>query len=74
MSANFQGNMFNYLPDELVVHMCRYMNSYSLLKFGRYSDKYKLYSRDTRKPCQVVISVVQHSLHSGSLEKTAERH
>jgi len=39
MSANFQGNMFNHLPDELVVHMCRYMDSYSLLKFGRSSSR-----------------------------------
>ena len=35
MPASGQGNMFNYLPDELVVHMCGYMDSYSLLKFGR---------------------------------------
>ena len=30
--------MLNYLPDELVVHMCRYMDSYSLLKFGRWGE------------------------------------
>jgi len=39
MPANGQGNMLNYLPDELVVHMCRYMDSYSLLKFGRSSSR-----------------------------------
>ena len=37
-----QGNMFNHLPDELVAHMCRYMDSYSMLKFGRCSSR--LYS------------------------------
>ena len=30
-----QGNLFNCLPDELVVHICCYMDSYSMLKFGR---------------------------------------
>ena len=35
-----QGNLFNYLPDELVVHICHYMDSYTLLKFGRWSQKY----------------------------------
>ena len=35
MPASGQGNMFNFLPDELVVKMCGYMDSYSLLKFGR---------------------------------------
>jgi len=39
MPANGQGNMFNCLPDELVVHLCRYMDSYSLLKFGRSSSR-----------------------------------
>jgi len=29
--------MFDYLPDEVVVHLCHYMDSYSLLKFGRSS-------------------------------------
>ena len=35
MLENGQGNMFSYLPDELVALMCCYMDSYSLLKFGR---------------------------------------
>ena len=35
MPAAGQGNLFNYLPDELVVHICCYMDSYSMLKFGR---------------------------------------
>lgn len=31
-----QENLFNSLPDELVVHICHYMeSSYTLLKFGR---------------------------------------
>jgi len=34
-----QGNLFNYLPDELVVHICCYMDSYSMLKFGRSSSR-----------------------------------
>ena len=34
--------MFTYLPDEVIVHMCRYMDTYSLLKFGRCSSR--LYS------------------------------
>ena len=29
-------NLFNYLPDELIVYICHYMDSYTLLKFGRY--------------------------------------
>ena len=28
-------NMFNRLPDEIVVHICCYLDCYSLLKFGR---------------------------------------
>jgi len=35
-------NMFTYLPDEVIVHMCCYMDTYSLLKFGRCSSR--LYS------------------------------
>jgi len=34
--------MFTYLPDEVIVHMCCYMDTYSLLKFGRCSSR--LYS------------------------------
>ena len=34
--------MFTYLPDEVIVHMCRFMDTYSLLKFGRCSSR--LYS------------------------------
>lgn len=39
MPENGQGNMFNHLPDELVALMCCYMDSYSLLKFGRSSAR-----------------------------------
>ena len=34
-----QRNMFSYLPDEVIVHMCRFMDTYSLLKFGRCSSR-----------------------------------
>jgi len=34
-----QENLFNYLPEELVVHICHYMDSYTLLKFGRSSSR-----------------------------------
>ena len=37
-----QPKMFLNLPDELIVHMCTYMDSYTLLKFGRCSSR--LYS------------------------------
>ena len=34
-----QRKMFLNLPDEMIVHMCHYMDSYTLLKFGRSSQK-----------------------------------
>ena len=34
-----QRNMFTYLPGEVIVHMCRYMDTYTLLKFGRCSSR-----------------------------------
>jgi len=40
--AGNKRNMFTYLPDEVIVHMCCYMDTYSLLKFGRCSSR--LYS------------------------------
>ena len=33
-------NMFNRLPDEIVVHICCYLDCYSLLKFGRCRPQY----------------------------------
>jgi len=32
-------NTFSLLPDEVIVHLCRYLDSYSLLKFGRSSSR-----------------------------------
>ena len=34
-----QRKMFLNLPDEMIVHMCHYMDSYTLLKFGRCSSR-----------------------------------
>jgi len=34
-----QRNMFTYLPGEVIVHMCRFMDTYTLLKFGRCSSR-----------------------------------
>ena len=34
-----QRKMFLNLPDEMIVHMCYYMDSYTLLKFGRCSSR-----------------------------------
>jgi len=36
--AGNKRNMFTYLPDEVIVHMCCYMDTYSLLKFGGVED------------------------------------
>jgi len=34
-----QRNMFTYLPGEVIVHMCCFMDTYTLLKFGRCSSR-----------------------------------
>ena len=39
ISAAGQRNMFTYLPDEVIVHMCRFMDTYTLLKVGRCSSR-----------------------------------